>query len=284
MPDPHYVPRRGPFAFLRRSVGTFFGLWLMLIVMFLVIWQVLGTGASAPAEASADGGAFWSQTLRDFIPIPIVICFVLLVLAGLRGFQRSHAAALKSQADGDRRLPPRGRAHLSWEPRWSHRPASRCRRTSRAIASRLRRATCGPIGSRVCAAQRPRGGGTLARRGRHPSQVVARAGRGSGDVSSRRGHSRGTRGTVRRGHSPFRRVVLFERREPEHLGKSLAALKVRGARGDRPLVGCRILWGHLRRGILAQRPRWLPSQLIPHRHRPRAELQPAHELQDDTLR
>jgi hypothetical protein len=23
---------------------------------------------------------------------------------------------------------------------------------------------------------------------------------------------------------------------------------------------------------------WLPSRLIPHRHRPRAELQPAHEL------
>ena len=30
--------------------------------------------------------------------------------------------------------------------------------------------------------------------------------------------------------------------------------------------------------------RWLPSRLIPHRHRPRAELQPAHELQVDRLR
>ena len=30
--------------------------------------------------------------------------------------------------------------------------------------------------------------------------------------------------------------------------------------------------------------RWLPSRLIPHRHRPRAELQPAHEPQVDTLR
>jgi hypothetical protein len=29
---------------------------------------------------------------------------------------------------------------------------------------------------------------------------------------------------------------------------------------------------------------WLPSRLIPHRHRPRAELQPAHEPQVDTLR
>jgi hypothetical protein len=29
---------------------------------------------------------------------------------------------------------------------------------------------------------------------------------------------------------------------------------------------------------------WLPSRLIPHRHRPRAELQPAYELQVDTLR
>ena len=29
---------------------------------------------------------------------------------------------------------------------------------------------------------------------------------------------------------------------------------------------------------------WLPSRLIPHRHRPRAELQPAHELQVDMLR
>src|SRR4030095_15071051 len=28
----------------------------------------------------------------------------------------------------------------------------------------------------------------------------------------------------------------------------------------------------------------LSSRLIPHRHRPRAELQPAHELQVDTLR
>ena len=29
---------------------------------------------------------------------------------------------------------------------------------------------------------------------------------------------------------------------------------------------------------------WLSSRLIPHRHRPRAELQPAHEPQVDTLR
>src|SRR4029079_10018733 len=29
---------------------------------------------------------------------------------------------------------------------------------------------------------------------------------------------------------------------------------------------------------------WLRSRLIPHRHRPRAELQPAHELQVETLR
>jgi hypothetical protein len=34
-------------------------------------------------------------------------------------------------------------------------------------------------------------------------------------------------------------------------------------------------------GQQAQR---LPSRLIPHRHRSRAELQPAHELQVDTLR
>jgi hypothetical protein len=30
--------------------------------------------------------------------------------------------------------------------------------------------------------------------------------------------------------------------------------------------------------------RWQPSELIPHRHRPRAELQPAHEVQVDMLR
>jgi hypothetical protein len=30
--------------------------------------------------------------------------------------------------------------------------------------------------------------------------------------------------------------------------------------------------------------RWLPSRLMPHHHRPRAELQPAHELQVDMLR
>src|SRR6185436_18632346 len=29
---------------------------------------------------------------------------------------------------------------------------------------------------------------------------------------------------------------------------------------------------------------WLGSRLIPHRHRPRTELQPAYELQVDTLR
>ena len=30
--------------------------------------------------------------------------------------------------------------------------------------------------------------------------------------------------------------------------------------------------------------RWLPSRFIPHCHCPRAELQPAHELQVDTIR
>jgi hypothetical protein len=35
---------------------------------------------------------------------------------------------------------------------------------------------------------------------------------------------------------------------------------------------------------LQEQARWLPSGLVPHRHRPRAELQPAHELQVDTLR
>ena len=29
---------------------------------------------------------------------------------------------------------------------------------------------------------------------------------------------------------------------------------------------------------------WLPSRLIPHRHRPRAELQPTYQLQVQTLR
>jgi hypothetical protein len=40
------------------------------------------------------------------------------------------------------------------------------------------------------------------------------------------------------------------------------------------LTGCDddVVWGRL------------PSRLIPHRHRPRAELQPAHELQVDMLR
>ena len=34
----------------------------------------------------------------------------------------------------------------------------------------------------------------------------------------------------------------------------------------------------------ANKRKWLPSWLIPHRHRPRAELQPAHEPQVDMLR
>jgi hypothetical protein len=33
-----------------------------------------------------------------------------------------------------------------------------------------------------------------------------------------------------------------------------------------------------------QQAQWLLSRLIPHRHRPRAELQPAHEIQIDVLR
>ena len=37
-------------------------------------------------------------------------------------------------------------------------------------------------------------------------------------------------------------------------------------------------------GRLGEQVRWLSSRFIPHRHRPRAELQPAYELQVDTLR
>src|SRR5687768_2492682 len=33
----------------------------------------------------------------------------------------------------------------------------------------------------------------------------------------------------------------------------------------------------------ASKPEWLSSRLVAYRHRPRAELQPAHELQVDTL-
>jgi hypothetical protein len=36
--------------------------------------------------------------------------------------------------------------------------------------------------------------------------------------------------------------------------------------------------------ILCRVSEWLPSRLIPHRDRPRAELQPAHEPQVETLR
>ena len=36
--------------------------------------------------------------------------------------------------------------------------------------------------------------------------------------------------------------------------------------------------------LAALKKEWLPSRLIPHRHRPRAELQPAYELQVETLR
>ena len=36
--------------------------------------------------------------------------------------------------------------------------------------------------------------------------------------------------------------------------------------------------------VVGLQARWQPSELIPHRHRPRAELQPAHEVQVDMLR
>jgi hypothetical protein len=36
--------------------------------------------------------------------------------------------------------------------------------------------------------------------------------------------------------------------------------------------------------LAARQKEWLPSRLIPHRHCPRAELQPAHVLQVDMLR
>ena len=44
------------------------------------------------------------------------------------------------------------------------------------------------------------------------------------------------------------------------------------------------IWKERRPGSRRLQSQWLPSRLIPHRHRPRAELQPAHELQVDTLR
>jgi len=36
--------------------------------------------------------------------------------------------------------------------------------------------------------------------------------------------------------------------------------------------------------LAARQKEWLTSRFIPHRHRPGAELQPAHELQIDMLR
>ena len=60
-------------------------------------------------------------------------------------------------------------------------------------------------------------------------------------------------------------------------------------RNGRPTTGgdCRSAaanQGSVMRPARARKPRWLPSRLVPHRHGPRAELQPAHELQVDMLR
>ena len=60
-----------------------------------------------------------------------------------------------------------------------------------------------------------------------------------------------------------------------------------GAKRARATVSCNAMLGRAivrrLRPARALRGR-LPSRLIPHRHRPRAELQPAHELQVDILR
>src|SRR5262249_24955663 len=60
-----------------------------------------------------------------------------------------------------------------------------------------------------------------------------------------------------------------------------AKLHTKCITAERPLAPYR------RKGDLRERrlqSRWLLSRLIPHRHRPRAELQPTHELQVDMLR
>jgi len=55
------------------------------------------------------------------------------------------------------------------------------------------------------------------------------------------------------------------------------------AAGHRLPARSRLL-GRAAHGQRVVAPRWLPSRLIPHRHCPRAELQPAYELQVETLR
>jgi hypothetical protein len=74
----------------------------------------------------------------------------------------------------------------------------------------------------------------------------------------------------------------MEGAEPE--GRATPSIKPPPAARDRP---CADLQRHVRLAVDAKRglqSRWLPARLIPHRHRPRAELQPTHELQVDTFR
>jgi hypothetical protein len=70
-------------------------------------------------------------------------------------------------------------------------------------------------------------------------------------------------------------------RSPGVLRKVLPARRDELQRLDARILP-RIAWHLVLRGQRFDG--WLPSRLIPHRHRSRAELQPAHELQVDTLR
>jgi len=78
----------------------------------------------------------------------------------------------------------------------------------------------------------------------------------------------------------FPNIAVLPDRPPN--GRRVSGERVRAKRA------ARVRWTRMLGGSDAAdsgyQARCLPSRLIPHRHRPRAELQPAHELQVDTLR
>ncbi len=73
-------------------------------------------------------------------------------------------------------------------------------------------------------------------------------------------------------------------REPRHLGHQVDSSDRRAAPTGPMRSRPRLVSDTPIRPARASKPRWLPSRLVPHRHGPRAELQPAHELQVDMLR
>jgi hypothetical protein len=102
MNDRPILPASRARALFRGSVGAVFGLWLLLIVMFVAIYLLLRPGGDdTPPPANASGAHTWSEpVLVTFAPMVWVVLVVFFVAVTKR-FNTANSAGLQALAEGD---------------------------------------------------------------------------------------------------------------------------------------------------------------------------------------